>query len=117
MKKQKNKNNASSSKKHKEVKGMSIDNPTISPIDMLLVLSQIVVKVPLLELLRIPKHKSKAIAWAKGVDDNISHDCNSNQICDGHEKELGNEVVVSQNPPMYLDDSVNQCLGSVKRFL
>lgn len=59
--KEKNQNIASLFHKQNEIKGMSIDNPTVSPIDMLLVLSQITVKVPLSEFLRISEHKTKAI--------------------------------------------------------
>lgn len=45
-----------------EVKGMNADSLSSSPIDMLSMLSQITVKVPLSELLRIPEHKEKALS-------------------------------------------------------
>lgn len=95
---------------------MSIDNYSVPPIDMLSLLSQITVKVPLSELLRTPEHKRKAIAWEKGVDKKVNNDCNTNQIPNEPEKESKIEVVMSQIPPIYLDDSMNQCLGSVDPF-
>ena len=49
--------------KYHEKRNMIIDNPLDYSIDMLTILSQIIVKVPLSELLRIPKHQNKAIAW------------------------------------------------------
>lgn len=83
---------------------------------MLSLLSQITIKVALSQLLRIPEHKRKTIAWEKGVDNKVNHDCNTKQIPDEPEKELETKVFMSQIPPMYLDDSVNQCLGSVDHF-
>ena len=59
---------------------MTIDVPSDPSIDMLSVLSQITVKVPLSKLLRIPKHRDKAIAWVGGVDEKMKHDCNKNHI-------------------------------------
>lgn len=45
--------------------------PTISkPIDMISMLSQIIVKVPLSELFRIEDHKRKSLSWLGGIGDN-----------------------------------------------
>lgn len=49
---------------------MSSDVPTGSTIDMMSVLSQITIKVPLSRLLRILEHKNKAIAWVGGEKKN-----------------------------------------------
>lgn len=62
------------------MKGISNDNSIAPPIYMLSLLSKITVNFPLSEFLRIPKHKSKVIVWAKGVDSKINHDYNTNQI-------------------------------------
>ena len=45
------------------------------------------------------------------------HDYNETHIPKEDKKEIETKVVVSQIPPMYLDNSVNQCLGSVEPFL
>lgn len=45
---------------------------------MLSVLSQITIKVPFYELLRIPKHKDRGLAWMDSVQDsNVA--CNTNE--------------------------------------
>ena len=47
-----------------------------SSIDMLTMLSQVIVKVPLSKLLRIPEHRDKAIAWVGGMDKEARNDNN-----------------------------------------
>lgn len=42
-------------------------NHTYVPIDMTKLISQITVKVPLLEMMRIKEHKVKALDWVNGV--------------------------------------------------
>ena len=64
--------------RHKEKKGMVINIPSNSSIDILFVLSQVTIKVPLSKLLRIPKHRDTAIAWVGGVDKKMRDDCNEN---------------------------------------
>ena len=45
--------------------------PTVfEPIDMISMLSQIIVKVPLSKLFRIDEHKSKASSWLCGIGNN-----------------------------------------------
>ena len=97
--------------KHKEKKGMIIDVPSDSSIDILVVLSQITVKVPLAELLRIPEHQNKAIAWVGGVNEKVNYDCNKSHIPKDNSKEKVEEKetegVISQNTQMILDNSIN----------
>ena len=106
--------------KYDEKRNMIIDNPSNSSIDMLIVLSHITVKVPLSELLRIPEHQNKAIAWLGNTDIRVSQDCNENHDPkEGNKEEVKDkefEVVVSQIPQMFLDSSINQFLGSVEPF-
>ena len=48
-----------------------IVKPTIfDPIDMISMLSQITIKVPLSKLFRIQEHKSKALSWLGGIGNN-----------------------------------------------
>ena len=47
---------------------MIVNIPPDSSIDMFVVLSQVTIKVPLSKLMRIPKHRDKAIDWVGGVD-------------------------------------------------
>lgn len=79
------------------------------------------VKVPLSELLRIPKHRNKTIAWVGGTNKKVKHDCNKIHTLKESNKERVNdketEIVVSQIPQIFLDSSVNQYLGSVEPFL
>ena len=78
---------------------------------MTTVLSQITVKVPLSELLRIPEHRNKALAWLGGTDIKVRHECNENHNPKERSKEKVKEkeakVVVSQIPQMFLDNSMN----------
>ena len=72
------------------------------------------------KLLRIPKHQNKAIAWLGNTDIRVRQDCN--EIHDPKEENKENvkekevEVVVSQIPYMFLDSSINECLGNVESF-
>ena len=81
---------------------MTTDVPSDSSIDMFYVLSQITIKIPLFELLRILEHRDKAIAWVGGVDEKVKHDYNENHIPkdSGQEKmkDKEPEVVMSQIP-------------------
>ena len=52
------------------IPGIIVKPTTIEPIDMIAMLSQITMKVPLYELLRIEEHKSKALSWLGGIDAN-----------------------------------------------
>ena len=54
--------------KHDENGNMNRGNLSNSSIDMFVVLSQINIKVPLSELLRIPEHQDKAISWLESTD-------------------------------------------------
>ena len=100
--------------KYKEKKGTVVNVPPNSSIDMLFVLSQVIVKVPLSELLRKPKHRDKAIAWVGGVDKEIRNDCNENHTPRDNSqekmKDRGPKVFVSQIPQIFLDNSINLCL-------
>ena len=107
--------------KHHEKRNMIIDGPSDSSIDMLTILSQITIKVSLSKLLRIPEHQNKAIAWLGSIDIRVRHNCNENHDPkEGNEEKMKDkeaEVVVSQIPQIFLDSSVNECLGSVESFL
>lgn len=63
---------------------MSLEFPNYTPVDMLLLLSKITVKVPLQEILRIDEHKEKAMAWLKGVSSfaKIEHKSVSHNVKD-----------------------------------
>ena len=53
----------------------TIVKPTVvEPVDMIAMLSQITVKVPLSELFRIEEHKNKALSWLGGIANNNSID-------------------------------------------
>ena len=97
--------------RHKEKKGMVVDVPFDSSIDMISILSQVTVKVPLSELLRIPKHRDKSIAWVGGVDKKMKNDSNENHTPkDGSQNKMKDrelEVFVSQIPQIFLDNYVN----------
>ena len=60
-------------------------------------------KIPLSKLLRIPKHRSKAIAWVEGVD--TKHDCIENHTTKEDQKEKRKEVEkessVSNSPNVF----------------
>ena len=73
---------------------MIIYIPSNSSIDMLFVLSQLIVKVPLSELLRIPEHRKKAIAWVGGVDEKVKYDCN-----ESHTPREGSEERMKEKEP------------------
>ena len=106
--------------RHDEKGNVNGDNPSDSSIDMLVVLCQITIKVPLSKLLRILEHWDKAIAWLGITNVKVSQECNENHVPKEVKKEKvkehENEVVVSQIPQMFLDNSVNECLGNVKPF-
>ena len=80
--------------RHKEKRGMVVDVPSDSSIDMIFVLSQVIVKVPLFELLRIPECRDKIIAWIGGVDKKMKNDCNENH----NPKESSQEKVKNRDP-------------------
>ena len=50
--------------------GVSVKNITYDPIDIVSMLSQITVKVPLSEMFRIEEHKRRALSWLGGIHDN-----------------------------------------------
>lgn len=106
--------------KQDEKRNVTNDDPLGSSIDMLAILSHITVKVPLSELLRILEHQNKAIAWLRNTDIRVSQDCNENhspkESTKEEVKENEAEGVVSQIPQIFLDNSVNQCLGNVEPF-
>ena len=106
--------------KHDEKGNVNKDNLSDSSIDMFTILSQINIKVPLFELLRIPEHQDKAIAWLGSTDVKVTQECNENHVPKEVKKEKVKEqetkVVVSQIPHMFLDNSVNECLRNVEPF-
>ena len=109
------KHEADPSSKHKEVKGMSADLPS-APVDMLQVLSQITVKVPLSELLRIPEHKEKTFSWVGCIKDGVNPDSDVENALEDKGETVEVKGVVSQIPPMYLDESINQCEQDIDPF-
>ena len=48
---------------------VNIKNTTYDPIDMVSMLSQITIKVPLVEMFKIEEHKRKALSWLGGIQD------------------------------------------------
>ena len=77
---------------------MVVDVPFESSIDMLSVLSQVTFKVPLSELLRIPEHRDKAIAWVGGVDKKMKNDCNENHT----PKDNSQEKMKDREPKVFV---------------
>ena len=81
---------------------MVVNVPSKSSIDMLSILSQVTIKVPFSELLRISEHRDKAIAWVGGVDKKMKNDCNENHTPKDNSQEKMKdgelEVLVSQIP-------------------
>ena len=96
---------------------MLIENPCIPLVDKVSMLPQIIVKVSLLDLLRIPEHKDKALTWVGSVRENVDLNCNSNESSKEKKEPIEMEGVVSQIPLMYLNDSVNWCLQNADPFL
>ena len=90
---------------------MVVNVPSDSSIDMLSILSQVIVKVLLSELLRIPEHRDKAIAWVGGTDKKMKNDWNENHTPKDNSQEKMKdrepEVFLSQIPQMFLDNFVN----------
>lgn len=100
------------SDKIKDVKAVQIEVQPPTPIDMLSILSQITVKVPLSELLRIPEHKEKAIAWVDNIHNSVTCDEPQAKALKGE----GTQGITSQIPPIYLDSSVNASLENIDPF-
>ena len=68
----------------------NIVKPTVvEPVDMISMLSQITVKVPLSKLFRIEEHKNKALSWLGGI-------ANNNIIVD---------QTMPQQTPLVIEDS------------
>ena len=53
--------------------GILVKPIVCDPIDMICMLLQIIVKVPLSELFRIDEHKSKDLSWLEEIGDNNSN--------------------------------------------
>lgn len=92
------------------------------PVNMIQLLSQITIKVPLQEMLRIEEHREKAMAWVKSAshlveveNENISHNTKERKIRnEAKDKEL--EGLVSQIPQIYLEDIVGESPENVDPF-
>ena len=82
-------------------------NTIYDPIDMVSMLSQITIKVPLSKMFRIEEHKKKALSWLGGIQDNnvVTQEPTITQQILVLEKEKEENGVMSQIPQMYLDNS------------
>lgn len=67
---------------------MSLEWPDYTPIDMVQLLSQIIVKVTLQEMLIIDEHKEKSMAWVNDVSSSVKNEHKSDVIT---VKEQGNK--------------------------
>ena len=80
-----------------------IMKPTMSnPIDMISMLSQITIKVPLSKLFRIDEHKRKALSWLEGIgnDSSVFETSPIQPLLIVEENKI-----ISQTPQIFLDDS------------
>ena len=73
---------------------INMKNIAYDPIDIILVLSQIIVKVPLVEIFKIEENKRKALSWLGGIQDNeVSTQIPSNTLLtpeiDKEKEEIG----------------------------
>ncbi len=82
-----------------------IVKPIVSDtIDMISMLSQITIKVPLSKLFIIEEHKSKALSWLGGIGNNNNNiEQNATQQTPLVIEDSG---IMSQIPQMFLDDSL-----------
>ena len=75
----------------------------VEPIDMISMLSQITINVPLSELFKIEEHKNKALSWLGGIaNNNITVDQAMSQQTPLVIEDSG---IISQIPQIFLDDS------------
>ena len=85
---------------------------------MIFLLSQITIKFPLSEMLRIEEQRHKALAW---VGDVIDSDIPNSEIVNKTIEELRKmketKGIVSQIPQMYLDNSTTTYLENTYPFL
>lgn len=96
----------------KVVKSISYD-----PVDMVSILSQISVKVPLSEMFRIEEHKRKAFSWLEEIGEYSVPKQNPtpNQHASVSDNERKEEII-SQIPQMYLDNSSVAYLQDIDPF-
>lgn len=96
----------------KVVKSISYD-----PVDMVSILSQISVKVPLSEMFRIEEHKRKAFSWLEEIGEYSvpMQNPSPNQHVSVSNKERKEEII-SQIPQMYLDNSSVAYLQDIDPF-
>lgn len=79
------------------------------PFDMTKLLSQMTIKVPLLEMMRIEEHRLKTLEWVNGfssieVQEIRKDDKHIASLEDTHETK--NEEIISQIPQIFLDTNV-----------
>ena len=79
--------------------GVSSSNVTLQkyePVNMMQLLSQITVKVPLLEMMRIEQHRTDALTWIQGAFEGNANTYDSqNNVQDNNPKESDVEGLVS----------------------
>ena len=100
-------------------KGTNLDLQLSTPIDMFTMLSQMTIKVPLLEIFRIKEHKSKAIEWISGVGKHT--DAMPKKVVDEKVKPIPKikepKGIVSQIPPRYLDNAMTSVVEDIDPFM
>lgn len=98
-----------------------IVDPKYIPVDMSKLLSQITVKVPLLEMMRIEEQKEKALGWVNGVTPTNTQSVSKADklisfVNDSNENQCGE--IISKIPQIYLDTNVVTTMsGIVDPFL
>lgn len=89
--------------------------PKYVPIDMRKLLSQIIVKNPLLEMMRIEEHKVKALSWVKGAfSSNTQSSTKANEIVSGGDS-IENQCseIISEIPQIYLDANAANVISRI----
>lgn len=101
-----------------EDKGMLIDAPPYTYVDMMTVFSQITIKVPLSEMFRIEEHRNKVVTWLGGIGMHSIHGNNSPLKDSAHNipKKIEDEQGVVSQIPIYLDNSAIVYIENIDPF-
>lgn len=85
-----------------------------NPIDMISMLSQITVKVPLSELFRIDEHKRKTLSWPGGIGNNGS--VSKPSTTQKSPVVVEDNGIISQIPQIFLDGSSVAYIENIDQF-
>ena len=100
-------------------KGTNLDLQLSTPIDMFTMLSQMTVKVLLLEMFRIRGHNTKAIEWISGVGKHI--DAIQRKFVDEKAKPIPKikepKCIIFQISPRYLDNAMTLVVEDIYPFM